>query len=454
VGGPGRFATDLSTDGAFDFGYIPAGRYIVELEPMPVMAPLEVSVPDSDRIGVELVLPRTYRVAGRLIWENPNPLPTEVWLLSWTGRSVRIGADGSFEFPAVAPGVYRVQFNPGLPVPIGAPEVVVTDADRADLRWVVPSADSLDLVALLGSSKPLDQAWGGWLAGEMGRTTLVPLLEKTLLARVALPPESAAEAVAIDTIADTLIRLDAKVSLDTSKSLFWRRPAGALILLSRMGPEADPFLITLLDNHIELTWFAAANLLLDRRAPGVAAGLLKRLQLEASLNICNAGQICRAPRGGSFGIGEEGGEVLVGFPPWPDYQLTSGGGAGFLPAGPVPVSIVRRVSPAGRRPSGDDRTSSPSRPTAEDRLTYVRRVAPEARINLSNYEERATEWRGDEAVEAERQAFQDDIESRYTTMLGDLRAAGVLSPEEAAALAIPRLKLTVIDLRGNRAIVR
>src|SRR6185295_11849814 len=114
------------------------------------------------------------------------------------------------------------------------------------------------------------------------------LLEEKLASLLASNTRSAGLRIATDTLADALIRLNAKPPTGTLESLFYGgHPAESLILMSRRGPETNEVLFGVLDRRRDLEWAAAANVLMANRAPGFVAALLRQLRLEAALVVCD-----------------------------------------------------------------------------------------------------------------------------------------------------------------------
>jgi hypothetical protein len=454
VGPKGTFTADVAPDGSFDFAYLPADRYRVEADQAPIMRPLSVTIGTVDVTDLAFMIPPGFRVAGKVLREDfpsGQPVGGQVLLTELVRAAATIFTDGSFEFPAVAPGTYAVEITP-KPQARWWPElkIVVTDKDVPDIRWIVPSFKSIDPRALLESDDQLDQAWGAWVATNNDRHDLAPLIQKKLEARLATSGATLPYEVANDTALDALIRFDAKLPLATLEALFPRRPAQTLIFVSRLDSNADSFLMPLINSQHEQSWFAAANLLLAHRARGFTAALMKGLQLEAHLVVCDPGETCAPRRMASNGGIDSGTSSLAGFPPWPGYTLTRKQGE-LLVSGPVPVYAERRVMPAGQRPPADGAFISTQRPTGNDRLMYVRATNPEIGIAIQDYEERSTKWRGQEALQKEVESFKEDIRSRYAQLIRDLLAAGALSPEEEAAVAKPNLKFVIDDLRAVNA---
>jgi hypothetical protein len=462
TGPSGFIITDVAADGSFSLSDFPQGIYRVEVEPSTVMPPVNITV-RGDVADLLLTIPSGFRVAGTIARQDlglSNAPSGEIQLQGRASGRATIAPDGTFTFSRVVPGTYQVKITPTPVVGWPALQVVVVDRDVTGIRWTIPDPAKMDLRPLIESSNMSEQAWGAWIAGEAARTELTPLLEKALLQRLTTPQTDRTVAwdmpiLVIDTISDALIRFDARLPLFTVRSLFAGHPAQALLLASKMDSSADSFLLELLENQRQLPWFATANLLMKRRTPGFAASLLKKLRLEAHMTVCDAEGACFGPHRGIGGgvIDYADGPGGINLPPWPGYRFSPDpcdpamrAECVLVAPGPVPVSIERWVGDS-RLPPDDGHTDN--RPTMQDRLMYVQAAAPKARVSLQDHEDRATPWRGPAALNAEVESFRQDILSRYSALLKDLLAAGLLTAEEAEALDKPNLTVTVDNPHGN-----
>ncbi|HEX4997304.1 MAG TPA: carboxypeptidase-like regulatory domain-containing protein [Terriglobia bacterium] len=448
----GSIVTVIAADGSFGLSDVPRGTYTVEVESS-VAPRLTVTVRDADLPDLRLEIPHGIRVAGEVIREDMDvsrPPGGQIQLIGAAIGRAALAADGTFEFSDVVPGKYRVEIIPAAIVRWPALELVAAGQDITGLRWTVPDPRKVDLRPLLESERPVDQAWGGWIAGEGERTELAPVLEKALIARLSKSSAGGVDELAIDTISDALIRFDTRLPLSTVQALYAVRPDSALLLLSRMDSSADGFLLELIENQHELPWFASANLLLERRSAGFAAALVKGLRLEAHVIICNPGISCDGPhRVTGIGVGDGQGQPMINLPPWPKYTLFRGLCGPLprkeyapVPAGPVPVSVARKVW-VDLSPDPTAQHETPSPPSSEDRLTYIRAFAPEARVALKDHEDLVVEWHGQAALDAGVERFRQDILSRYHNMIQDLLVGGAISSGDAEALANPHLSLVV-----------
>ncbi|HEX4997566.1 MAG TPA: hypothetical protein VFY29_05045 [Terriglobia bacterium] len=443
------FFADIEADGSFVFHNVTAGVYKVSVNAPVALPVVSVTVLD-DVTDFVIPIPRAFRFAGRVAVDNGLILAQGASLqLNGSVRGwVPLAADGSFEFLAVMPGKYKAEVVPPPADRMPPMDVEISDRDVTGIVWTVSEPMGMDPQMLLKSRAPLDRAWGGWIAGQMNRRDLLPLLGETLAAQLKGDPRSKQEAVAIDTIVDALIQFGEKLPADLLESLFERRPDQALILLARLGPEADPILFHKLQYAENFYWFAVANLLINHKTPGIGASVLGGLHIKAQFVVCpTERQPCPRSAGMAPLFGDRVVLPLTGFPPWPSYALTVRGEP--FADGPVPVFMQRKVESAGGQPEFDDleRFPTPARPTGADRLRYLSALAPQARIQVQEYEERTVYLPDKASPDVDAESFRQDIQARYTRLVEDLVASGVLNPAEAEKLATPKLTFSVIDRR-------
>jgi hypothetical protein len=200
-----------------------------------------------------------------------------------------------------------------------------------------------------------------------------------------------------------------------------------------------------------LSWFAAANLLLMQRPPGLARLLLEGVEIDATIDVSENGSIGGAG-GISGGVACGASFLASGLPPWPSYTLIphAESGAVVLAQGPTPVYYRRVVSPAGVGPRVSELTVAG--PNARDRITYVARLAalkPSA-LPLQGNERHSVAWNGPTALSSEVERIGVDIRRRYRLLLQHLVAAGVLTGSDAESLPTPPVRVIVRDVRRER----
>jgi len=327
-------------------------------------------------------------------------------------------------------------------LPAGPP---LAAQSRPEPSRFIPSVD--EIRALLQSSELPDQVWGAWLASQSKAVELVPLLQRVADAHpaTALWPEPAVRDVALD----ALVQLHAQVPAAWARSFHTQYPAQSLILLSRAA-DADEELADLARTGQGFAWFGAANLLVARRSPRLAAVLLRDLEIVVTVAVSTDGSRGIGSAGGlSVSVACGGAGLLPGFPPvaWYAYSGSASAEAVMLADGPTPVYYRRKVSAPGELTGG----CSPDRgdPTAADRLSYVAALFGESPggLPVRASESRAVAWRGQAALDAAVADIRADIQGRFRQMLARLVERTLLSPTEAVDLAVPRLTIAIRDLR-------
>jgi hypothetical protein len=326
---------------------------------------------------------------------------------------------------------------------------------------------SVQVRALLESSDSRGKAWGAFLAAQGKMRELEPQLRKNLEAH--LNPRTLQEQLILDTTLDAFIQFGSdSLPFDLLQSIYSRKPEPALILLAapnRPKPQVDEFLLKVLNEESGrpgLKWFAAADLLLNHRAPGFVAAILRDLKISGRVLICDSARNCvRKDSPGGIAGSIFGSLLEPGYPPWPNYLLVKPNMASPLP----PVHFIRgpdfSTSMAYiRYLEGDGGHSGcplcgfsalTTAPTTKDRMTYIAAAAgPNLRTPIKDDERLEIQWRNRQDYRAKVAQFRENITQRYSTMIGELRNAGLLTAEEAAMLAVPTVEIVVDDLRNNK----
>jgi hypothetical protein len=305
-----------------------------------------------------------------------------------------------------------------------------------------------EIPALLKSDDAIDQAWGAWIAGRDQLTQAVPLLEWLVARQLVNPGDEADYALAYSL--DALIQLDASPPSELLHRISARRPVEALFLASGGNAEMDGVLLSMLGEHDGLIWFGAANLLLARGSPRLAAGLLAGLHLSGTLRITDgsAGFVAGSASGFTCCMGGIG-APRTDLPPRIAYVLRAGHAAGqqLLADGPTPVYYERLVG---------DRIATPCAPRSEhgggtptDRLRYLAALMPRTPLPIAAAESRDMRWHPGLDVAAATLAFRLDLEARYARMIDGLAFGGFLLGADRGALA-PDVRIDVVDARSRQ----
>jgi hypothetical protein len=327
-------------------------------------------------------------------------------------------------------------------------QTLATDAPKSVPAQLQRLFDPESVQRMLRSSDSREQAWGAWLAGQGRLNEAIPRLQQVVEARLAGKDELD-DTAPLDAALDALIQLDAELRMPLLTQVFRRRSAASLMLMSRAGPDADAPLLLLLGRERGTNWFAAANLLLRRRSPGLASALLRDLEISASIVVydhvpsgmgvlggSNAGLSARS---GGFGL-------APGYPPLAVYGLVVSPTDGdiLLASGPKTVYLRRIVSAPGETPAAS--TEEAPGPQSEDRLQYLAALLGfGAGMPLRASETRAVQWRNKESLESEIQSLREDILRRHAQLVQMLLDSHLLAPGEASAALPPRIDLLVHD---------
>jgi hypothetical protein len=188
-----------------------------------------------------------------------------------------------------------------------------------------------------------------------------------------------------------------------------------------------------------MNWFAAADLLLSHKTPGLVAAVLQHLTFTAHVIICQRIDDCRHLGMGTGGSWSGGGPDKS-FPPWVHYILMKPGSTGtLLVEGPTPETTMAY----GRYTGWVEPPGPPGGPTAAESMVVIAAAAPRVEIPPIDGEEVRVEARASGVYEDVTTALRRDLEARYARMLRALGDEGLLSASEMTALARPRLEVTV-----------
>jgi hypothetical protein len=303
------------------------------------------------------------------------------------------------------------------------------------------ASDPATIRRLLQSSNPQQEAWGAWHAGRKGMKDAIPLLLQVAEKRTR--GKDSIDGIPLNSALDALIQLEANVPVDLLPEIYKTHPTQALILLSRLGPERNPFLLDLTVQAKGLLWFAAANLLLANRTPGFAYRLLKDQAVPAVLNVdYNPEGIIQRSEGNRYSGG-----VLVNYrsssikdyPPQPDYYLGLKEQEHSLVApGPINVYYERKVS----RDGGCINVAKIGSPYLDDRLGYIAALGNfQQTLPITGGERKGIKWRSDEQAALEQENFRQDIVRRYKELVRMLREANLLTDDEAISIAEPKIEM-------------
>jgi len=149
----------VGPDGAFEFGHVPTGAYLVDLvPPSPGMGSFRVQVGDKDITGLELVRPPTHLVTGRIVVEH-GPLPRAQLAFSTPTGYVGATINPDLTFSAKLHSTrHRVELA-GMPVGYSVVSVRAGSSD-ASQGLVVSNADVSSVVITVSAPRQLPRIRG------------------------------------------------------------------------------------------------------------------------------------------------------------------------------------------------------------------------------------------------------------------------------------------------------
>lgn len=307
--------------------------------------------------------------------------------------------------------------------------------------------------AVLGlsvSPHPRDQAWAAHLIGNYG------LEEEDAVLLDLLSPGSGrhdGEWGWVDmAVLDSLIQLGRSPPAEFLLPLYTRFPDQVVILLARRPEENREVFHGLLDEPARDTrWLALNNLLAETKAPGLAARLLRELEVQASVTVSDEGTlgVTDVPGGGlAIGCGVPSRPPL-GFPPWVRYRLLDRPlrGAVVVAPGPRPIYFERRL------PADAGGSSARTGDRNQYRVEYLASLleVPVQALGFAARRSFTLKWGGTGAFLTEVEEIRRQLESSFENLVGRLLEAGLLTAQEAWPLRL-RLRLTVHDVRNHRSI--
>jgi hypothetical protein len=307
-----------------------------------------------------------------------------------------------------------------------------------------PPDPQAEIVRLLQSKDPVEQAWGAWFAGRDNVRQLAPDVQRVVLRSPGDAPFTTRVAL------DALIQLQASVSSDFLSNVYPDHPMPALILASHSGEGADAFLLDVVRQATDLPWFAAANLLLSRShtTPRLGDAIFRDLKLTVAVYIVQSGSRYSGAAGG-MGIGCGGIGFAPGFPPLADYRLTPFARPGdvVLSDGPKPIYYTRVLSQAGLTPAPS--SLSIGGPTADDRLSYLARLAGMApeELSIRGDESHSIQAKSGVDPKADIDRIRADVQRRMARLVEHLVRLGVLT--ESAATRQTPIEIRIEDLRSD-----
>jgi hypothetical protein len=306
---------------------------------------------------------------------------------------------------------------------------------------------------LLGSADARELAWGAYLSGSYGLTDRASTLTAVLIA--SLEDGSADSEHLRVALLDALIRLRAEVDPELLLALFklgYR--AEAIVLLVSAMPRSQSVLLELADGWLDHTeWTAACNMLAETRTPGLAALLLRDVEVSVTVLVTDdvgvgLGEGVGFGCGASYGIGC-GASIPQGFPPLTYYDLTPypERGVTVVAPGRNPVYMSTRNTPRSARVAASKgRASGNSR----ERLEYLAETLDTYinSIELNDEVSRTIVWSDAASFTSEVSGIRDEVVQAHGALKKRLVAAGLLTKADARAIG-PKIEIIIEDRRGD-----
>jgi hypothetical protein len=312
----------------------------------------------------------------------------------------------------------------------------------------------------LHSGDPRMQAWAAYVVLRDQHVDLIPEMT-AMVNEYEVTPWPVAETRrdqhdAMIAMLDTLIQLHRGITASGAARLYPEFPAQSLILLSWEGEGANDSLLNIFRNEKaqRFPWLAAGNMLLERHVPGFAAAALSGLTLHADVWVVTT-DVPRTGHG-SGGSCLGGSEGKANWPIVGNYALVQkGNGATLLADGEDSVYYRRTVSGEYDhfRDSccGDcgDQTLLLDlyREHYLAKLLSARLSSPPIRTSFDE----SIVWKNEAAYSARLREIARREQQALATVATNLRAANLLSAEEAAAVKM-RLEITIVDERKDKTV--
>lgn len=303
----------------------------------------------------------------------------------------------------------------------------------------------------LSSGDPKAVAWGGYLATEHGMRGSIPDLVKAI-ASPRLQQSGIEWSAARNAVFDALIQLGGHPPPQVLLPYYEQHREQVLILLFEPQPGRDAVLLKLLRDESGIPWYAIAGLLLEAKAAGLAAELLRGLRLTLDVTVVD-GPPEYGPRSGSgFGAGIGDGVLYPapGFPAIATYSLWHSAvrGATVLSEGPHPVYYTRKRSPPDWVPSGPSGLTIDA-PDAKERLEYLEELL-EHWLPVEPVEEITLQWTTSERLRADVARHRERIGRKHGELIALAQKRKRLTAAEAKAL-VATIDVQVQDLRRNKS---
>jgi hypothetical protein len=312
---------------------------------------------------------------------------------------------------------------------------------------------------LLASPKEADQSWGAYLAGKHGIKAAVPALLK-LTDKAAAPadwykqPARFYAAAALVDLAPDLDEKALQLFIDEkchalAMALIAAHPQGKeKLLFGIIDPARKPGPVS------DEAWAAACNLLVQGRAAGFAAGLIRETSVHMKVVVREAGPLGfrdGGSRKATIRCGD--GQIVFGdeFPPVVYHQLTLRERSGLTLLAPGPKNVYLERSESSKPGQMGIGSISGSFDRDGYRLSCLAALLRRRSEDLeARIESGATvEWKDADDLRQRVASAVRDVLGAWARLGESLTEQGLLTEEEQRAAA-PTVVLEVRDLREDR----
>lgn len=302
-----------------------------------------------------------------------------------------------------------------------------------------------DIARQLDARDPRTTAWGAYNAGAYHREDMIPRLQRIL----ETPPsilDAREEYAFVSVVLDTLIQLDARVSAPLLGSYVDRFPVHTFVLLSN-ATDRENLMTQLLPRLSGFQWFAAADMLFDDRSPALIDHLAGTVRLHLTVVVADSDTVAVGAGSVSGGVACGIGQTAPGYPPHAEYRF-EGERPGFhvLAVGPHPVYYSRTVSRTLQYPVSQ---SSISGPDDEDRLAFLRAMAPDNAASFRAETVATVRWTNPAALAVRVQQLRSELSARLNHVVE--RAGQSRQRPTGVVMDIP-VDVRLIDQRRDKRI--
>jgi hypothetical protein len=304
----------------------------------------------------------------------------------------------------------------------------------------------------LQSSDPREVAWGAFTAASYQLREV----SSELAAALRRLPTGRDQSAVISALLDAVVQTRAPTPAETLDRYWERWPVQSVFALRDATGGRDAVLLRRLSTSKGYAWFAAANLAVTLKTPGVASELLRQITLHLVVDAVDArpdsesgvSTIALDPSYG-MSIGDSLGQNTTGYPPSVEYrfvgtpatQLTSA-----IVTGPFPVYYMREVHDEYSFGTATYETGGPSDDFRLRYLALMSRGGLSAAWPATSSE--SVVWKDSEDFRRHVVAAEERLRQRYRLLLADLLATSALSPAEAQEVGTPDI---VVELRDRRS---